>query len=81
VNEALLLEVSVFFGFGEIELRQTGAADENFPTGIINEFALDLSYSLKLSENSRWQWPEDLLTQILKLHRNNDATSARTFCN
>jgi hypothetical protein len=48
---------------------------------IINEFALDLSYSLKLSENSRWRWPEDLLTQILKLHRYNDATSARTFCN
>ncbi len=39
-----------YFGFGDIELRQTGDPDEPFVTVSPNEFALDGSYSLKLSE-------------------------------
>lgn len=39
-----------YFGLGDIQLRQTGDPNENFPTISPNEFALDGSYSLKLSE-------------------------------
>jgi hypothetical protein len=38
-----------YFGFGD-ELRQTGEANEQFRTVSPNEFAIDGSYSLKLSE-------------------------------
>jgi hypothetical protein len=34
-----------YFGFGEIELRQTGEANEQFRTVSPNEFAIDGSYS------------------------------------
>jgi hypothetical protein len=43
------------FGFGDIELRQTSDPNEDVRIVSPNEFALDGSYSLKLSENSRWQ--------------------------
>jgi hypothetical protein len=39
-----------FFGFGEIELRETGDPNEQARVVSPNEFALDGSYSLKLSE-------------------------------
>ena len=39
-----------YFGLGDIELRQTGDPNEAFPTVSPNEFAIDGSYSLKLSE-------------------------------
>jgi hypothetical protein len=69
-----------YFGFGEIELRQTGAADENFPTVSPNEFALDLSYSLKLSEKFSMAVAGRFINSNLKIASdNNDATSARTF--
>ena len=69
-----------YFGFGKIELRKTGDQNEDFPVVSPNEFALDLSYSLKLSEkfsmaiagrfiNSNLKFPDD----------NNDASSASTF--
>jgi hypothetical protein len=49
VNEVLLQVVFVILVL-EIELRQTGEANEQFRTVSPNEFAIDGSYSLKLSE-------------------------------
>jgi hypothetical protein len=46
---------SLRFWFGDIELRQTSDPNEDVRIVSPNEFALDGSYSLKLSENSRWQ--------------------------
>jgi hypothetical protein len=69
-----------YFGFGEIELRQTGAADENFATVSPNEFAVDLSYSLKLSEKFSMAVAGRFINSNLKIQSdNNDATSAKTF--
>jgi hypothetical protein len=54
VTDPPLPEV-LFFCFGDIELRQTSDPNEDVRIVSPNEFALDGSYSLKLSENSRWQ--------------------------
>jgi len=51
VNERSAFAGSIrYFGFGEIELRQTGDPNEAIVTVSPNEFALDGSYTLKLSE-------------------------------
>lgn len=50
-NERMAFGASIrYFGLGDIELRQTGDPDEVPLTRSPNEFAIDLSYSLKLSE-------------------------------
>ena len=51
INEKSAFAGSIrYFGLGEIELRQTGDPNEAFPVVSPNEFAIDGSYSLKLSE-------------------------------
>jgi hypothetical protein len=69
-----------FFGFGDIELRQTGEPDENFPTVSPNEFAIDGSYSLKLSEKFSMAVAGRYIHSNLKIASDsNDATSASSF--
>jgi len=69
-----------YFGFGDIELRQTGEPDENFPTVSPNEFAIDGSYSLKLSEKFSMAVAGRYIHSNLKIASdNNDATSASSF--
>jgi hypothetical protein len=46
---------SLRFWFWRHQLRQTSDPNEDVRIVSPNEFALDGSYSLKLSENSRWQ--------------------------
>lgn len=51
INEKSAFAASLrFFGFGDIELRQTDSPDETPRVVSPNEFALDGSYALKLSE-------------------------------
>ncbi|MGA9637905.1 PorV/PorQ family protein, partial [Flavobacterium sp.] len=51
INERSAFATSLrYFSFGEIELRQTGEPNEDTRKVSPNEFALDGSYSLKLSE-------------------------------
>ncbi|MFV8360041.1 type IX secretion system outer membrane channel protein PorV [Flavobacterium sp. LS1P3] len=69
-----------YFGLGDIELRQTGDPTEDFPTVSPNEFAIDGSYSLKLSEKFSMAIAGRFINSNLKVASdNNDASSASTF--
>jgi len=69
-----------YFGFGDIELRQTGEADENFQTVSPNEFAIDGSYSLKLSEKFSMAVGARFIRSNLKVATDiGDASAASTF--
>lgn len=69
-----------YFGFGDIELRQTGDPEEQFATVSPNEFALDGSYSLKLSEKFSMAVGARYIHSNLKVAvNNNDATAASSF--
>ena len=69
-----------YFGFGDIELRQTGEANENFQTVSPNEFAIDGSYSLKLSEKFSMAVGARYIHSNLKVATDNgDATAASSF--
>lgn len=69
-----------YFGFGGIELRETG--DPNEPTREVtpNEFALDGSYSLKLSETFSMAIGARYISSNLKIPSSNvDASAASSF--
>ncbi len=68
-----------YFGFGDIELRQT--AEETNPLTVSpNEFALDGSYSLKLSEKFSMAVGGRYIHSNLKVaDATNDASSASSF--
>lgn len=69
-----------FFGFGDIELRQTGNAEESFVTVAPSELALDGSYSLKLSEKFSMAVAGRYIRSNLKIASADvDASSASTF--
>jgi hypothetical protein len=81
INEKSAFAGSIrYFGLGEIELRQTGNVDEVFPVVSPNEFAIDGSYSLKLSEKFSMAVAGRFINSNLKVASDNtDATSASTF--
>ncbi|MBF4493950.1 type IX secretion system outer membrane channel protein PorV [Flavobacterium sp. JLP] len=69
-----------FFGFGDIELRRTG--DPNEVPNIVspNEFALDGSYSLKLSETFSMAVAGRYIRSNLKVASEDvDASAAKSF--
>ena len=69
-----------YFGLGEIELRETGNADEVPRIVSPNEFALDGSYSLKLSEKFSMAVAGRYIRSSLKVASDNvDASSASSF--
>lgn len=69
-----------YFGLGEIQLRQTGEPTENFQTVSPNEFAIDGSYSLKLSEKFSMAIAGRFINSNLKVALdNNDSSSASSF--
>lgn len=69
-----------YFGFGDIELRKTGEPDEQFATVAPNEFAIDGSYSLKLSEKFSMAVGARFIHSNLKVATDNgDATAASSF--
>ena len=81
LNERSAFATSIrYFGLGNIELRQTGDPDENFLTVSPNEFAIDGSYSLKLSEKFSMAIAGRFINSNLKVaFGNNDASSASSF--
>lgn len=69
-----------YFGFGEIELRETGDPNEQARTVSPNEFALDGSYSLKLSEKFSMAVAGRYIHSNLKVVTDNgDASAANSF--
>ena len=67
-----------YFGLGEIELRENATDDPRIVSP--NEFAIDGSYSLKLSEKFSMAIAGRFINSNLKVASdNNDATSASTF--
>jgi len=69
-----------YFGFGGIELRETG--DPSEPTREVspNEFAIDGSYSLKLSEEFSMAVAARFVNSNLKIPSNDvDASAANSF--
>lgn len=69
-----------YFGLGEIELRETGDPNEAPRIVSPNEFAIDGSYSLKLSEKFSMAVAGRFINSNLKVASdNNDASSASTF--
>ncbi|MFV8270659.1 type IX secretion system outer membrane channel protein PorV [Flavobacterium sp. GT2N3] len=69
-----------YFGLGEIELRETGDPNEAPRLVSPNEFAIDGSYSLKLSEKFSMAIAGRYINSNLKVASdNNDASSASTF--
>nr|WP_315203740.1 type IX secretion system outer membrane channel protein PorV [uncultured Flavobacterium sp.] len=67
-----------YFGLGDIELRQD--FDSPVQTVSPNEFALDLSYSLKLSEKFSMAVGGRFINSNLKVaSNNNDASSSSSF--
>ena len=69
-----------YFGLGEIELRETGDPNETPRLVSPNEFAIDGSYSLKLSEKFSMAIAGRFINSNLKVASdNNDASSASTF--
>ena len=69
-----------YFGLGDIELRETGDPFEPVRTVNPNEFALDGSYSLKLSERFSMAVAGRYIRSSLKIaDENTDATAASTF--
>ena len=81
INEKSAFAGSIrYFGLGEIELRQTGDPNEAFSVVSPNEFAIDGSYSLKLSEKFSMAVAGRFINSNLKVASDNtDATSASTF--
>ena len=81
INEKSAFAGSIrYFGLGEIELRQTGDPNEAFPIVSPNEFAVDGSYSLKLSEKFSMAVAGRFINSNLKVASDNtDATSASSF--
>jgi hypothetical protein len=68
-----------YFGFGDIELRETSDPND-FLIVSPNEFAFDLSYSLKLSEKFSMAVAGRYINSNLKVATdNNDASSADSF--
>lgn len=69
-----------FFGLGDIELRETGDPGEIPRVVNPNELAVDLSYSLKLSERFSMAVGGRFIRSALRvLDTNNDASAATTF--
>lgn len=70
-----------YFGLGDIELRQTGDPNDPFTTVSPNEFAIDGSYSLKLSEKFSMAIAGRFINSNLKVatDNNNDASAASSF--
>ncbi|MEN2399629.1 type IX secretion system outer membrane channel protein PorV [Flavobacterium sp. MC2016-06] len=69
-----------YFGFGGIELRQTGDPNEAVREVTPNEFALDGSYSLKLSETFSMGIAARFISSNLKVASETvDAKAAKTF--
>lgn len=69
-----------YFGLGDIELRETGDPNEVPRVVNPNEFALDLSYSLKLSERFAMAVGGRFIRSALRIpDENNDASAATTF--
>jgi Type IX secretion system protein PorV len=69
-----------YFGLGQIELRETGNADEVPRIVSPNEFALDGSYSLKLSERFSMAVAGRYIRSSLKVATDNgDASPASSF--
>ncbi|WP_281235428.1 type IX secretion system outer membrane channel protein PorV [Flavobacterium gelatinilyticum] len=69
-----------YFGFGGIELRQTGDPTEPVREVNPNEFALDGSYSLKLSETFSMAVAFRFINSNLKVASEDvDASAARSF--
>lgn len=69
-----------YFGLGEIELRETGNPDEVPRLVSPNEFALDGSYSLKLSERFAMAVAGRYIHSSLKVATDNgDASPASSF--
>ena len=81
VNERSAFAASIrYFSLGKIELRQTGDPNEDFITVSPNEFAIDGSYSLKLSEKFSMAIAGRFINSNLKVASgNNDASSASSF--
>lgn len=81
LNERSAFAASIrYFSLGKIELRQTGDPNENFITVSPNEFAIDGSYSLKLSEKFSMAIAGRFINSNLKVASgNNDASSASSF--
>ena len=69
-----------YFGLGGIELRQTGDPNEAFVTVTPNEFAVDGSYSLKLSEKFAMAVGAKYIRSNLKVATDTgDASPASSF--
>ncbi|HEY4617683.1 MAG TPA: type IX secretion system outer membrane channel protein PorV [Flavobacterium sp.] len=69
-----------YFGFGDIELRETGDPNEVPRTVNPNEFALDGSYSLKISEKFSMAVAGRYIHSNLKVVSDNgDASAANSF--
>lgn len=69
-----------YFGLGNIELRETGNPDEVPRIVSPNEFAFDVSYSLKLSERFSMAVAGRYIHSSLKVASDNgDATPASSF--
>lgn len=81
IKERSAFGVSIrYFGFGDIELRKTGQADETFQIVSPNEFAIDGSYTLKLSEKFSMAVGGRFVNSNLKVaSEGTDASSASTF--
>lgn len=69
-----------YFGLGDIELRETGNPDEVPRIVSPNEFAFDVSYSLKLSEKFSMAVAGRYINSSLKVATDNgDASAASSF--
>jgi hypothetical protein len=81
INERSAFATSFrFFGLGDIELRETGDPNEVPVVVSPNEFALDGSYSLKLSERFSMGIAGRFIRSNLKINDGtNDATAATSF--
>ncbi|MDX6181435.1 type IX secretion system outer membrane channel protein PorV [Flavobacterium sp. Fl-77] len=81
INEKSAFAASLrYFGFGDIELRTTGDPNEAARTVSPNEFALDGSYSLKLSEKFSMAVGGRYIRSNLKIpSEDTDASAAGSF--
>nr|WP_315219696.1 type IX secretion system outer membrane channel protein PorV [uncultured Flavobacterium sp.] len=81
VNDRSAFAASLrYFGFGDIELRTTGDPNEAARTVSPNEFALDGSYSLKLSEKFSMAVGARYIRSNLKIpSEDTDASAAGSF--
>ncbi len=69
-----------YFGFGDIELRQTGDINEQYPIVSPNDFSLDGSYSLKLSDKFSMAVAGRFIHSNLKIAAiDSDSSPASTF--